>query len=892
MERKKMNNIKNRPKLSAIAFVIMLTLGAMLVALPTVNAAEFPTYCYISVASPNPIGVNQEIVIVFWINAVPPTALGAAGDRWIFNAEITTPSGSTETIGPFTSDPVGGGWALYTPTEIGTYTIVVKFPEYTITGEPLGPGGTISNPQTIGDVYLASSSEPYILTVQEDAVTAWPETPVTDDYWERPINSMNRNWDVLAGNWLGAQWQHNGATTRFGWGTGPESAHILWATPMWAGGIMDARFGNTGFQTAHYEGLGFSPPIIINGKIYYNIQSLPREGYRVLDLYTGEELWFQNSTGPVTGTGGGFDASGEISGGRLTFGQVYNYESPNQHGGFPYIWSVQGSSMHMYDAETGNYICSIDNLPSWAGVPSFFYSGGPPVYGKDGSLTWYNIVGTPGPTPFSPATAPFYMQCWNTSRAIWYEDTWVSNEYWMWRPTLNVTFDGNNGYSINASIPDVQGNIICVREGEYAIGGVAGKNNGTYVQNGHLWALSLVPGQEGTLLWNRTFTPPEGPPDAATGRFGIGGMDLSIIDPEDGVFCFSESITRRWWGYDLNTGQQLWGPSDPEPSMNFYGMYENVYDGKLLSCGYGGKLVAYDIKTGEVLWEYTASQEGWESPYGNYPIGIAIIADGKAYLTSSEHSPTQPLWRGSYLRCVDLDTGEELWKINNWGLGMGPGPEGSTYIADGYIVTLNAYDNRIYCYGKGPSATTVTAAPKVTALGSSVLIEGMVTDQSPGAKDTPAIGDESMSEWMEYMYMQQPMPTNPEGVKVKLYSIDPNNNYQDIGTATTDMAGCFGISWVPPVPGDYWVVAEFEGSASYGSSYATTYFTVDEAPSAAQAIEPEPAVSTSTEYVPTVTQSTPAAESSVLVSIDVTMIAVALIAVIGIVAFLTIRKRK
>jgi outer membrane protein assembly factor BamB len=401
-----------------------------------------------------------------------------------------------------------------------------------------------------------------------------------------------------------------------------------------------------------------------------------------------------------------------------------------------------------------------------------------------------------------------------------------------------------------------------------------------------------VPGQEGTLLWNRTFTPPEGPPDAATGRFGIGGMDLSIIDPEDGVFCFSESITRRWWGYDLNTGQQLWGPSDPEPSMNFYGMYENVYDGKLLSCGYGGKLVAYDIKTGEVLWEYTASQEGWESPYGNYPIGIAIIADGKAYLTSSEHSPTQPLWRGSYLRCVDLDTGEELWKINNWGLGMGPGPEGSTYIADGYIVTLNAYDNRIYCYGKGPSATTVTAAPKVTALGSSVLIEGMVTDQSPGAKDTPAIGDESMSEWMEYMYMQQPMPTNPEGVKVKLYSIDPNNNYQDIGTATTDMAGCFGISWVPPVPGDYWVVAEFEGSASYGSSYATTYFTVDEAPSAAQAIEPEPAVSTSTEYVPTVTQSTPAAESSVLVSIDVTMIAVALIAVIGIVAFLTIRKRK
>ena len=174
--------------------------------------------------------------------------------------------------------------------------------------------------------------------------------------------------------------------------------------------------------------------------------------------------------------------------------------------------------------------------------------------------------------------------------------------------------------------------------------------------------------------------------------FGIGGMSLSIVDPEDGIFLFSESITRRWWGYDLNTGQQLW-ESEPEASMNFYGMYNNVYEGKLLSCGYGGELVAYNIKTGDVEWKYTAAQEGWESPYDNYPSGIVCIADGKIYLTSSEHSPTQPLWRGSYLRCIDADTGEEMWKINNWGAGMGPG-DGAA-IADGYIVSLNLYDNRI-----------------------------------------------------------------------------------------------------------------------------------------------------------------------------------------------------
>jgi hypothetical protein len=55
-------------------------------------------------------------------------------------------------------------------------------------------------------------------------------------------------------------------------------------------------------------------------------------------------------------------------------------------------------------------------------------------------------------------------------------------------------------------------------------------------------------------------------------------------------------------------------------------------------------------------------------------------------------------------------------------------------LADGYVVGLNYYDNQIYCFGKGPSSTTVTASPKIVADGDSVMIEGTVTDQSPGTK--------------------------------------------------------------------------------------------------------------------------------------------------------------
>jgi hypothetical protein len=79
-------------------------------------------------------------------------------------------------------------------------------------------------------------------------------------------------------------------------------------------------------------------------------------------------------------------------------------------------------------------------------------------------------------------------------------------------------------------------------------------------------------------------------------------------------------------------------------------------------------------------------------------------------------------------------------------------------IADGYMVTFNGYDNRIYCFGKGQTATTVEASPKVAPEKSTILLEGTVTDQSPGAEGTQAISDDDMTAWMEYLYMQQTKP--------------------------------------------------------------------------------------------------------------------------------------
>jgi hypothetical protein len=51
--------------------------------------------------------------------------------------------------------------------------------------------------------------------------------------------------------------------------------------------------------------------------------------------------------------------------------------------------------------------------------------------------------------------------------------------------------------------------------------------------------------------------------------------------------------------------------------------------------------------------------------------------------------------------------------------------------------------------------------------------------------------------------------------------------------------GQFYQRMAPPVEGKYMVVAEFSGSAAYGKSSASTYFTVDKAPTAVQQMEPE-----------------------------------------------------
>ena len=229
---------------------------------------------------------------------------------------------------------------------------------------------------------------------------------------------------------------------------------------------------------------------------------------------------------------------------------------------------------------------------------------------------------------------------------------------------------------------------------------------------------------------------------------------------------------------------------------------------------------------------------------------ICFITDGKVYMGYAEHSPIDPKPRGGPFICVDAMTGEEIWRAD--GMFMQSRWGGRAIIGDSIMVTLDHYDSCIYAVGKGPTAVAVEAPSIGVPLGSSVVIRGTVMDVSPGTKDprialrfpkgVPAVSDESMADWMRYVYKQFPLDpmAKIDGVWVAFEAIDPEGNYVNIGGTTTDgRTGTFSIPWKPDKPGLWTLLLTFPGSKSYYSSCAMITVLVEPAAEAPTLAMPE-----------------------------------------------------
>jgi outer membrane protein assembly factor BamB len=872
--------------LYTIALILLLTISAMMATMPAVNAHTpawtIKTYSYIT-AAPNPVGVNEHTTLAFWVNWVPIGAGGTGGDRWRnLQIQVTKPDGTKETLGPYVSDPIGGSYATYTPNQVGTYTFLFSFPGQV--ASMYGPTGLISvNPSNwdyINDTFLPSTATTTI-TVQQQSVSQL-SYPLPTEYWTRPIEGQNTAWASLASNWLGSPQIIGNVQPD---GAAPASPHVMWTKPIQFGGVVGGTNtyinGATFYDGTAYEGR-FTGPLILYGRLYYN---LPRSdantggGYACVDLRTGETLYWQNMTAP-------------------TFGQLYYYEALNQHGVIPngYLWRTVGTNWTAYDPLNGNDVFTLTDVPA-----------GTSMYGSDGAIVRYVLN-------YNTAKKSGWLGLWNNTaeQQGLHGGLGYSTNAYQWRPVGKVV-NMSNAYSWNVTIAaDLSGqsapaivriipdDMILGRSTTFSGIGVWGTPDPWT-----MWAISLKPATRGQLLWLKNYPAPSGNQTLTT----------MSVDPDTRVFTMFYRDSLKWEAYSIDNGQLLWTSQQPEDPWAFYAHTSLVSDGKLFSSGYG-VVYCYDLKTGKLLWNYSVSS-GLESPYPNYPLSVDTIADGKVYIGIIEHSAGSPYWKGAMEHCLNETTGEVLWTLPMHGASTAGGLGAITTgfaLADGYFVTLNLYDMQIYSIGKGPSATTVTVSPKSSTQGTKILLEGTVTDIAAGTKQdeqaarfpsgVPAVSDKSMSDWMAYVYMQKPKPTDVTGVKVHLTGTDPNGNFQDIGTATSNSLGNFALQWKPPVPGLYTVTAAFEGSESYYPSVAGTSFVVSETTAApAVVITASPAVATPTNPAtnpptsPTVTVAptpspvvippTSAAPTTTYIAIGV-----AVIVIIAVAAALTLRKRK
>jgi outer membrane protein assembly factor BamB len=813
-----------KSKAGSIAFsaVLMVTIAISLVALPASAQVVGSTESYTFIgATPNPVGVGQEVLLHIGITQ----QLQITQDGWEgLTVTVTYPDDHTTTLGPYRTDATGSTGDIFVPNEEGTYMLQTHFP------------GQWYNASNRNLFYEAADSVVLELIVTSEAVPIYPGVPLPSEYWTRPIDAQAQEWSVISGNWLGISQTFAGYLAGFSSDEvernddAPETAHILWNQNMVAGGLAGGNMENHAYHMGDaYEGF-FSGSVIIDGKLFYNkfnsIGGGSVDNYVVaVDIHTGETLWTRELLTP----------DGDRR--SVSFGQVMYWDSFNVHGVFAYLWGTSGSRWDAFDPVDGRWLFAFENVP-----------GGSTVVGPKGELIRYQLNVGGG-----------YMTMWNSTAVIdAYWGTTPNSPVWgSWRPQGKVidatgscpvtpsTPLGFNGYQWNVSIPtDLTGSVAYYEALDYVVGyyrdtyGFGGEalNNPPFT----VWSIDLTPGNEGNLKFKKTYDVPAGNVTIGYTRYGTGDNRVFIIR-------IKELFTM--YGYSLDSGNYLWGPTEPEYYLSYLETWTVIDNGKAYTHGTKGIIDCYDITNGEKLWSYAVEDPNNQILWSNnWNVRIDFIVDDKIYCRHSEHSPVDPMPRGAPMVCLNATTGEVIWRAD--GLFRGSDWGGHAKIADSIITTLDTYDMRIYGIGKGPSATSVSASPKVSVEGSSVLVEGMVTDISPGTEEyaltarfpdgVPAVSDENMSEWMLYVYKQFERPKDVNGVDVTVSVLDPNGNYYDVGTTKSDDSGFYKLTFTPPVPGEYKVISAFSGSKAYYGSFAETAIQVETAPPSTPAPTAEP----------------------------------------------------
>jgi hypothetical protein len=935
----KMKTLKN--KIAAITIVIffILSMTVSITLIPTASAHnpawQIPTYAYISVM-PNPIGVGQQMTCYVWLSNVYDSA--AIGNNYRFQnyqVVITAPDGTSTTQNfAFIADSTSSQLFYFTPDQVGTYIFNFTFP-----GQAITTSNDLPTSAYINDTYLPSSASTTLTVQQAPIPAAKGSSPLPTAFWERPIFGENDYWYTITSNWLGTGSPQYFAinydkNTFAPDNVGSKTGHVMWTKPLESGGVVGGNLFPGSPGVGYFEGSAYNNryanPIIMDGMLFYTepISFAATAGVTdCVNLVTGQLIWSRSDV-PV-----------------ISFGYIYNLWDPNQHGTLQPLLCTTNFA-RVFDAFTGDPLFNVTNVPSgttvlgpngeqlkyvitndgnatnpqwymaewnstklwqWTGmsptlanaslvgpngVPQSITGGTPPAiptppYNTNGGISNTYVVTANCANPASP----YYNYDWNISLP------WLNV---MGNQTAStVTFANGTtairiGYSATGANPDASNpstviagfynDILLCRNGSLSSMGRSFYGN-SYTPYTYFGVdLNSAHSTLGNIMWMQTFDP-------APGNLTV--LD-SGVDPVARVFYESYKELPEYVAYSMNTGQKLWGPTAEQPALDYYGndfggdLDAQCAYGRLYSVGFAGILYCYNETNGDLLWTYgnggegNSTYAGLNTFYGDYPTFIQAIGDGIIYTDTTEHTITDPIYKGALTRAINATDGTEIWTLPAY---TGGGTNIAEYaIADGYTTFFNGYDDQIYVVGRGPSATTVTAPNAGLTFGQSVVIRGTVTDISSGTKQdqqaanfpngVPVSSDSSMSDWMGYVYQQKPLPTNFTGVPVTIAVLDSNGNYRTIGTATTDASSAYCLTWIPDIPGTYTVIATFQGAKGYWSSYSETAFNVMNAPA-----------------VTLTAQTYPQQIDNTMTIVGVGVAVLVAIAIVGVVMVMMIRKR-
>jgi hypothetical protein len=840
---------------------------------------KIPTYAFINVA-PNPIGVGQAATVNFFL--ATPMETGERPTN--MSVIVTYPDGTSKSLGNgnFTGDQTGGTFTTFTPDQVGNYTF-----QFFYGGQTLIGGG-----QWNGLVNQASQSSKATLVVQQDPIvrSTYPFTPLPTNYWEIPVTAENvQNWYTITGPWLGLAANSFAATGSYNvssycnpYTQSVTSGHILWTKPWAAGGVAGGDAGGTEssnyWSTSQYEPK--YAPVVIDGIMYstwYTTTTSYSNGIVATNLYTGQTLWTINTTNA------------------LRCGNQMLFNTINQYGVVgPYIWTTgtlpaadtggttianTGTQWNMYDGFTGKYILSVVNGSALTLRTD-----------DNGNLIGYFINSTAGTEIVHPFvgvnqvvtnTGP-HLSCVNLTMAMGQTGTQLTTTVNTVRPMSNGIMWSRplptnvSGVTISPalSINSITGDAVVMSTGYIHGQGVGGESAGWLV-------VASMDQNTGDLVMSKNITYSDTaallPYTRTTAVFGYG------------MIVIANDVSYEVVAFDVRTGTKVWdstlqGKNNAAPNTyDLFSLKPYFGNGILYWEGLGGDLWAQNVKDGKLVW-YTNTTEligdpGIETPYDIWPLWVfssSCLSNDVAYFAIG-HEYNPPLFHGAQLLAINATNGKLIWSELDTSVT-------SSEISYGILLSLNAYDNQVYAFGKGPSATTVSAPNIGATTATPITITGTVTDVSAGTKQSavaanfpnglPCVSDASMSHWMEYVYQQQQKPTNVTGVPVTLSVLDSNGNFRSIGTTTTNAMGTYGLTWTPDISGYYNVIATFEGTEGYYPSSAATYF---------YASEPAPTASPG----PQIAQ--PPTEMYFTISTLAIIIAIAIVG--AILALLLLRKR-